>query len=410
MDVFGVPFSLIPFKGRPPGKQEADDRPQHVVTALPERRHLEIRFPVVEGYVTAPARNRIRCDVASIEKTVLRREETPTKTTVSAQMGYKVGAQGEYADLMAKEMDRSPFHERVHPQNTAFRIARDVVRELTEGSGGKPGSLRRESRQTLFPQVLEVVRTYLRDRVTLNGFDLREVEMDLYRQRIVGLLTAAIAPADASGEPAELPRLNAYRRSGSTGGVRFKTVKPVVATEASHVNYVACDTARWEQVAARKLEELARDGVVTSYVRNERLEFVIPYSFHGNDRGYEPDFIACLKDCARLIIEVKGLDRPETAAKHEAAKRWVRAVNRWWRLGQWDFLVCRDPHTLDTQIRELLAARKKRASAAAKAMVKRAIAEAERLKAAGWTREDFVRATYDLFYEPYEPDEPDDSP
>ena len=402
VDVFGVPFSLIPFKGRPPGKKEANDRPQHVVTALPERRHLEIRFPIVEGYVTVPARNRIRCEVASVEKTVLRREETPTTTTVAAQAGFKTGSPGEYADLVAKEVDRSPFHEGVHPQSIAFRIAGEVVRELTEGSGGKPGSLRRESRQTLFPQVLGIVRAYLRDRVTLNGFDLREVEMEIYRQRIVGLLTDAIAPADAAGEPAELPRLNAYRRSGGTGSVRFKTVKPVVATTASHVNYVACDTARWEQVAAGKLEELARDGVVTSYVRNERLEFSIPYSFHGNDRGYEPDFIACLEDGARLIIEVKGLDRPETAAKHEAAKRWVRAVNRWRRLGEWDFLVCRDPHTLDAQIRELVAARKKRKRAEAEAMVKRAIARAERLKAAGWTREDFVRALHDLFDEPYE--------
>lgn len=353
--------------------------------------------------MTAPARNRIRCDVASVEKTVLLREETPTTTTVTAQVGYKTGSQSKYGDLVAKEVDRSPFHAGVHSQTIAFEIARDVVRGLTEGSGGKPGSVRRESRQTLFPQVLGIVRTYLRDRVTLNGFDLRDTGMDLHRQRIVGLLTAAIAPADAAGEPAELPRLNAYRRSGGTGGVRFKTVKPVVATTASHVNFVACDTARWEQVAARKLEDLARDGALTSYVRNERLEFVIPYSFHGNDRGYEPDFIACLENSVRLIIEVKGLDRPETPAKHEAAKRWVRAVNRWRRLGEWDFLVCRDPHELDRQIRERVASRKKRVRAQAEAIVKRAVAEAERMKAAGWTREDFVRDLHDLFDQPYEP-------
>ena len=39
VDIFGVPFSLIPFKGRRPGKPTPIDRPKHEVTALPERKH-----------------------------------------------------------------------------------------------------------------------------------------------------------------------------------------------------------------------------------------------------------------------------------------------------------------------------------------------------------------------------------
>ena len=405
VDVFGVPFSLIPFKGRTKGKPENGDRLKHVVEALPERRKLEIHFPIVEGYVTAPRRTRIACEVASIEKTVLDPVATPDKTEIRPEVGLKVGSQSEYAGFPLQEVDRSPFHETLHAQTAAFGIAAEVVRVLTEadsGHGGNGGALRRESRQTLFPQVLEIVRAYLRDRVDLNGMDPRDVALDLYRQRIVGLLAAAIAPADATGEPAELPRLNRYRQTGSTGSVRFKTVKPVVATRASHVNFVACDTAQWEQVAARQLERLARDGVVRSYVRNDRLEFVIPYSFYEHERGYEPDFIAHLENSVRLVIEIKGLDQRETGAKHEAAKRWVRAVNRWRGLGEWDFLVCRDPHRLGEQIRERVAARKKRIRAESEVLVQQALQDAERMKAAGWTREDFVRALYDLFDLPYE--------
>lgn len=33
----------------------------------------------------------------------------------------------------------------------------------------------------------------------------------------------------------------------------------------------------------------------------------------------------------------------ETVAKHEAAKRWVRAVNHWGQLGRWHFEACWDP-------------------------------------------------------------------
>jgi len=33
----------------------------------------------------------------------------------------------------------------------------------------------------------------------------------------------------------------------------------------------------------------------------------------------------------------------ERFAQLQAGRRWVSAVNRWSRLGEWDFLVCRDP-------------------------------------------------------------------
>ena len=59
VDIFGVPFSLIPFKGRQPRNgQPPEELPKHEVMALPERRAFEIRFPVVEGYVVQLTRNR----------------------------------------------------------------------------------------------------------------------------------------------------------------------------------------------------------------------------------------------------------------------------------------------------------------------------------------------------------------
>src|SRR5207249_6767465 len=41
VDIFGVPFSLIPFKGREPGGgAPPEDRPKHEVMALPERKQF----------------------------------------------------------------------------------------------------------------------------------------------------------------------------------------------------------------------------------------------------------------------------------------------------------------------------------------------------------------------------------
>src|SRR5207253_4441440 len=53
VDVYGIPFSVIPFKGRPVQTKAPEDRPKNHVRALPERAGLELRFPVVEGYAFA---------------------------------------------------------------------------------------------------------------------------------------------------------------------------------------------------------------------------------------------------------------------------------------------------------------------------------------------------------------------
>jgi type III restriction enzyme len=54
------------------------------------------------------------------------------------------------------------------------------------------------------------------------------------------------------------------------------------------------------------------------------------------------------------ILEIKGAADAQDAAKHQAARRWVDAVNRWGKLGRWDFAVCRDPQELPMQIALLL--------------------------------------------------------
>ena len=51
-----------------------------------------------------------------------------------------------------------------------------------------------------------------------------------------------------------------------------------------------------------------------------------------------------------LVLEVKGFEDNQTKAKHDAAKRWVMAVNNWGQLGRWMFHVCRNPLLLDKEL------------------------------------------------------------
>ena len=324
-----MPFSLIPFKGRQPGSPTPpEDRPKHEVVALPERKSLEIRFPVVEGYVASLRKHRISCDLDNVERTSLDPWDTPTAVFVRPQVGYQIGHPSAFGGFGFEAVDRQEYYESVHPQTIEFAIAGEITRDLTEAAGnGRPPC---ESRRMLFPQVLRIVQDYIRERVDLNGLHPCDVGLQTYAMRIVGLLTAAITPDESRGEPPLLPRLNRYRRVGSTASVHFKTVKPVQATAASHLNYVACDTEELgagRRVPARKAGEGGTGPLLRP--RNDRLEFNIPYELYGTPRVYEPDFIVQMTNGANVVVEIKGRPDPDVDAKNQAAKRWISAVNHW---------------------------------------------------------------------------------
>ncbi len=344
VDIFGVPFSLIPFKGRKPkGGPPPEDKPRNEVMALPERKGFELRFPVVEGYVVALKNNVIRCDVARTERTRIDPWTTPVATFVRPQVGIQIGHVSAYGGFGYEKMDRHEFYASTHLQTIEFEIAREIVRELTvTGVSGKH-SLKKVARSQLFPQVLRIVQEYVRTRIDFNGQHPCELGLDEYAQRVRDLLISAIEPDECQGEAPLLPRLNRYKPVGSTAGVHFKTVKPVQATQKSHINFVACDTGTWEQAAMFQLEDSPH---VVCYVRNDRLEFNIPYEFHSIAHVYEPDFVVRLTNGVTLVLEIKGQFLEDTEMKHQAAQRWVSAVNHWGKRGPWGFLVCRDPQQL----------------------------------------------------------------
>ena len=84
---------------------------------------------------------------------------------------------------------------------------------------------------------------------------------------------------------------------------------------------------------------------------------MIPYEYLSVDHSYEPDFIVKLANDLMLLLEIKGYEGHEqekTNAKHQAAQRWVTAVNNLKDFGKWEFLVCRDVELLHSKIGELL--------------------------------------------------------
>jgi type III restriction enzyme len=351
VDVYGIPFSVIPFKGRPVKASAPEDKPKNHVRALPERKHMEIRFPVVEGYAFALTKNLIRCDVESLEPLVIEPNREPVATFVRPTVGYQEGSPSQAAPFEFVEQDRDEYYKQTHLQTIEFQIARLIVEQLVGNYDGGADKRRRvlrlQSRHQLFPQVFRIVIDYVGRKVNLQGCHPCELGLEKYVKRIVERLRDGIVPDDSEGEPPLMPILNRYKQMGTTAEVDFKTTRPCHGTQKSHIDQVVLDNLSWEASAGFRLES---SNTVHFYARNDHLGLTIPYEYMGIDHAYEPDFLVRLGNDVTLILEIKGFEDDQTKAKHNAAKRWVSAVNNWAQLGKWDFHVCRNPQVLEKEL------------------------------------------------------------
>ncbi len=360
VDVYGIPFSVIPFKGRATNARVPDDKPKNHVRALSDRKHLEIRFPIVEGYAFALEKNEIKADIESTEPLHIQPELNPTALYVKPSVGYETGAPTTSGPGVAERQDRQAYYDSIHLQAIKFQIAHRIVCKLVGDSQTAPDPkshprLRWLSRHRLFPQVFKFVDAYVKTKVNFRGCDPRELGQEKYVAAIVERLMSAIQPDETKGEIPLLPILNRYAPIGTSADVDFLTSRPCTQAQRSHVNQVVLDTDTWERAATFRLEE---SEIVECYVRNDHLGLGIPYEHAGGSRFYEPDFIVNLRNGLRLVLEIKGFEPEQAQAKHTAAKRWVSAVNHWGELGRWEFFVCRDPQLLGQELEKLLASKR----------------------------------------------------
>ncbi len=89
---------------------------------------------------------------------------------------------------------------------------------------------------------------------------------------------------------------------------------------------------------------------VISYVKNDHLDFSIPYDFLGVRHYYYPDFLIKYSTDSgesTVILEVKGYESEQDRQKRTAAERWINAVNYHGGYGKWQLIECRDPRTVD---------------------------------------------------------------
>lgn len=344
VDVYGIPFSLIPFKGKPKDAQEATAIYHHVY-AVPERAALEIRMPVVESYSYDLKGSGITCDVSQLEGFVVNHE--PTEVYLTPTRGYRDEAATPQAGEFIKQ-DRQEFYKTVRFQQVLFGLTHLIVDDLVAGARGEgAGGMKKNllARHQVFPEVLSIVTQYVDKRIRFaQGVDRRELALEKYVQLVRQRVRDGVLPAAASRNAPLVPIVNSFQPSVSTASANYRTARPVVSLTKSHLN-LAPVYSDWEAQAIEIFEEM---DLVESYVATDRsVGLSIPYEYDGGSHQYVPDFVVRMHGGVLVLVEIKGRggelwDEDRVLAKNTAAKKWVAAVNNAARWGKWQFEICRD--------------------------------------------------------------------
>ena len=154
--------------------------------------------------------------------------------------------------------------------------------------------------------------------------------------------------------------IDPFNPRGSTSHLSFNTSKADLWTtnpERSHINYVVCDSG-WEAELARVVEAHPR---VKAYVKNQGLQFEVPYRDGAVQKKYLPDFIVQVDDGhgaddpLNIVVETKGYRGLDAQIKAETMRTlWVPGVNNLGLFGRWTFAEFRDPYDIEKAFHELV--------------------------------------------------------
>lgn len=321
-DVFGIPFD---FTAKPVIAPPQPPRETVQIKAVrPERDHLEITFPRVEGYRVELPEDRLEASFNEDSVMVLNPDLVgPTITTNS-------GLIGKPEDFNVKHL------EDVRISTVLFNLTQRLLYTKWRDPGEEP-------KLYLFGRLKRITKQWLDECLVCEGgtypAQLMYVQLaDMACNRI----TAAITRSLEDTRPIKA-LLDPYNPTGSTSNVRFNTSKPdrwETRPDKCHVNWAVLDSD-WEGEFCRVAESHPK---VVAYVKNQGLGFEVPYRYGSEMRKYIPDFIVLVDDgrgpddLLHLVVEIKGYRREDAKEKKLTMETyWVPGVNNLTHFGRWAF-------------------------------------------------------------------------
>lgn len=331
-DVLGIPFD---FTAKPVVAPPQPPRQTIQVRAVrPDRDHLEITFPRVEGYRVELPQDRLSASFN--EDSIL--ELTPE--LIGPSITRNAGIIGENVDLNLE-------HSKDVRQSTIiFELTKYLLYAKWRDAGEEP-------RLHLFGQLKRITRQWLDQCLVCKG---GTYPAQLLYKELANIacerITAAITQHHMGSRPVKAV-LDPYNPQGSTSHVNFNTSRRTrwkTDPRLCHINWVICDSD-WEAEFCRVLESHPR---VVSYAKNHNLGFEVPYQSGSVTRKYIPDFIVRIddgrgsEDLLNTVVEIKGY-RGENAKQKKVAMDtyWIPGVNNMGTYGRWIFVELKEVFRLE---------------------------------------------------------------
>ncbi|HCF9581352.1 TPA: DEAD/DEAH box helicase family protein [Pseudomonas aeruginosa] len=333
-DVFGIPFD---FTAKPVIPSPPKPRESITVKALsPERDHLEIAFPRVQGY-------RIELPEEQLEAEFnLDHHLSLTPDMVGATRTHNAGIIGESVELDIQHLGDVR-------QST---LLMELTKHLLFQHWREPGE---DAPINLFGQLKRITRQWLDNCLECKGgtypaqLMYRELA-DMACQRI----TKGITNKELEKGRQVKAILDPFNPTGSTAHVRFNTSRDtrwetLGPPPKNHINWVILDSG-WEAEFCRVAESHPK---VVAYTKNHNLGLEVPYRFGSQNRIYFPDFIVSVDDghgpddLLNLIVEIKGYRREDAKEKKSTMDTyWIPGVNHLGSHGRWKFVEFGDVYEM----------------------------------------------------------------
>ncbi len=346
-DVLGIPFD---FTAKPVIASPQPPRETIQVQAIrPERDHLEIEFPRVEGYRVELPKDKLTAEFT--EDSVL--ELTP-KLVGPCEVNM--------AGIIGEDIDLSLEHLKDLRSNTILlHLTKHLIYTKWRDAGDDP-------QLHLFGQLKRITREWVNNYLVCTGGTFPAQLMYLELAEIAcERITAAITRAERQKSRPVKAIIDAYNPKGSTMHVNFTTSKRdrwQADARRCHINWVILDSG-WEAEFCRVAEKHPR---VIAYVKNHNLGFEVPYRHGSENRKYLPDFIVLVddgngeNDLLHLVVEIKGYRGEDAKDKKLTMENyWVPGVNNTKSFGRWAFAEFKDIFEMDDDFKEQVAAEFNRA-------------------------------------------------
>ena len=325
-DILGIPFDFTakPVVSKPQRPRET----VQVQAVSPERDHLEIRFPRVEGYRVELPEERLTAAFDEDSTLVL------TPDLVGPSVTHNAAIIGEEVDLSLQRL------EDVRQSTLVYHLTHRLLIRW-RGAGEDP-------KLALFGQLKRIARQWLDDHLVCKGgaepAQLMYQELaDMACERII----KGIVSQYGDTRPVKV-LLDPFNPAGSTRHVNYTTsvaTRWQTSPRRCHVNWAICH-GNWEAEFCRAAEAHPR---VRAYVKNHNLGFQVPYQIGSEARRYLPDFIVLVDDgrgeddLLHLVVEIKGRRLEDAKEKRATMERyWAPGVNNLGTYGRWAFAELTD--------------------------------------------------------------------